>query len=68
MFTWKDTDEYGSKRFVSEDGKFEVLEQVGGKFFLLYVLNEADDAFDWTETKHTSLEECEAEAKTLLAS
>ena len=68
MFTWKDTDEYGIKRFVSEDGKFEVLQQENDGFFLLYRFNEKENIFDWTETKHTSIEECEKEANALIAS
>lgn len=68
MFTFKGMDEDGIKRFVSEDGKFEVLQQENDGFFLLYRFNEKENLFDWTETKHTSIEECEKEAKTLIAS
>ncbi|AJD93137.1 hypothetical protein JMA_38190 (plasmid) [Jeotgalibacillus malaysiensis] len=68
MFTFKETDEDGIKHFVSEDGEFEVLQQENDGFFLLYRFNEKENFFDWTETKHTSLEECEVETKSLLAS
>lgn len=68
MFTFKEIDEDGIKHFVSEDGEFEVLQQENDGFFLLYRFNKEGNFFDWTESKNTSLEECEKEAKTLLAS
>ena len=68
MFTFKEMDEDGIKRFVSEDGEFEVLQQENDGFFLLYRFNEKENLFDWTETKHASIEECEKEAKALIAS
>lgn len=66
MFTYKETDESGIQYYQSKDAEFEVLKQKDADFFLLYRLNPKDNMYDWTESKNTSLEDCEKEAKQLL--
>lgn len=48
------------KLYSTDDDKFHVLERSDG-IFLLYQLNAKDDCYDWTETYHDSLEQCEKE-------
>lgn len=52
--------------FDEKNPEFQVLKQKDADIFLLYRLNREENLYDWTESKNTTLEECEEEAKKLL--
>jgi hypothetical protein len=64
IFYLKETEER-LKYYYTKDEEFSVIERPD-QFFLLYQLNHQDDCYDWTETYHLSLEECEMEMRKIV--
>lgn len=59
-----EAEEDNLKYYITADEKFSITERPDG-FFLLYQLNEKKQRYDWTETYHRSMEECEMEMNKL---
>lgn len=66
MFPNSEVLEHQIRFFDEKNEEFQVLKQKDADIFLLYRLNREENLYDWTESKNTTLEECEEEARKLL--
>jgi len=66
MFPNKETIDNETQFYNPNNPEFVAFKNSNSSFFQLYRLNPKDKEYDWTESKHTSLEDCEKEAKALL--
>ncbi len=65
-FILKEREDNGNRHYYTKDEEFKIIERTDFRF-LLYKLNHKEDCYDWTETYHNSLEECESEARKILS-
>lgn len=67
MFPNKETIDNETQFYNPNNPEFVAFKNSNSNFFQLYRLNPKNNQYDWTESKHTSLEECEEEAKKLMS-